>query len=37
MIQAVRTVTTRMLERLGCIVLQAADGQAAIDLFQSQL
>ncbi len=31
---AVRAVATRMLERLGCMVLQAADGQAAIDLFQ---
>jgi two-component system, cell cycle sensor histidine kinase and response regulator CckA len=31
---AVRAVTTRMLERIGCAVLQAADGQTAIDLFQ---
>ena len=31
---AVRAVATRMLERLGCTVLQAADGQTAIDLFQ---
>jgi len=31
---AVRAVTTRMLERLGCAVLQAADGRAAIGLFQ---
>jgi two-component system, cell cycle sensor histidine kinase and response regulator CckA len=30
----VRMVTTRMLERLGCMVLQAADGQTAIELFQ---
>jgi CheY-like chemotaxis protein len=31
---AVRAVAMRMLERLGYMVLQAADGQAAIDLFQ---
>jgi signal transduction histidine kinase len=32
---AVRAVAARMLERMGCTVLLAADGQAAIDLFQS--
>ncbi len=31
---AVRMVATRMLERLGCMVLQAADGNTAIDIFQ---
>jgi CheY-like chemotaxis protein len=31
----VRAVTTRMLERMGCVVLQADDGLAAIDLFQA--
>jgi PAS domain S-box-containing protein len=30
----VRAVASRMLERLGCTVLQAADGQTAIELFQ---
>lgn len=30
----VRAMTTRMLERLGCMVLQAADGRTAIELFQ---
>jgi two-component system, cell cycle sensor histidine kinase and response regulator CckA len=31
---AVRAVAARMLERLGCTVLQAGDGQTAIELFQ---
>jgi len=30
----VRAVASRMLERLGCTVLQAANGQTAIELFQ---
>ncbi|MEO7908863.1 MAG: PAS domain-containing protein, partial [Roseiflexaceae bacterium] len=32
---AVRAVAARMLERIGCTVLQAADGQTAIELFQN--
>jgi PAS domain S-box-containing protein len=32
---AVRAVAARMLERLDCAVLQAADGRAAIELFQA--